>query len=316
MSALGQNSRLYPASSAAGYIVGALYNRQRDIHDRFGGQWQSGIVTPRQAPLIIVFTSAAGHQHGYYDYWDENGIFHYFGAGQEGDMEFVRGNSALRDHIKDGKQLLVFQALGGGIHRFQGEFVCLGYDIVPNHPDKNGNLRNAILFRLRPVHDDVGEELVPTTLPFVDLENVGATTQQILTTIRTKQDLFRRRLTTIERGCRLTNVYDLRFLRASHIKPWAASDDSERVDRNNGLLLTPSADLLFDHGWISFEQNGRLIVAEGMPGPVTEKIGLDLTPGRDCGEFTAEQRGFLEYHRDCVFEQREFQGRLVYELFD
>ena len=82
MSALGQSSRLVAAASAAGYIVGALYNRQRDIHSRFGGQRQSGIATPRNAPLIIAFTSAAGHQHGYYDYWDENGIFHYFGAGQ------------------------------------------------------------------------------------------------------------------------------------------------------------------------------------------------------------------------------------------
>lgn len=316
MTALGQNSRLLPVSSTAGFIVGALYNRKRDIHSRFSGQPQSGIVTPVSAPLIIVFTSAAGQKHGYYDYWDENGIFHYFGAGQKGDMEFVRGNRALRDHKNDGKQLLVFQELGDGIHRFQGEFVCLGYDIVPNHPDQNGDLRNAIVFRLHPVHDNVGEELVPTTLPFVDLENVGATTQQVLTTIRTKQDLFRRRLTTIEKGCRLTNIYDLRFLRARHIKPWAASDDSERVDRNNGLLLTPSADLLFDHGWISFQQNGRLMVANSLPAPVTEKIGLNLTAGRNCGKFTEEQRGFLEYHRDCVFEQREYQDRLVYELFD
>ena len=98
----------------SGFVVGALYNRQRDIHARFGGQWQSGIITPRASPVVIVITGAAGLQHGYYDYWDDDGIFHYYGAGQEGDMEFVRGNRVLRDHVRDGKRLLVFQALGSG----------------------------------------------------------------------------------------------------------------------------------------------------------------------------------------------------------
>lgn len=231
-------------------------------------------------------------------------------------MEFVRGNRALCDHVRDGKKLLVFQALGQGIHRFLGQFVCIGYDIAPNHPNRNGRLRDAIVFRLQPFHDEIGAELATSQLPFVDIESISSTTRQVLTTVRTKQDPFRRRLTTIERGCRLTDVIGLRFLRASHIKPWADSNDSERVDRNNGLLLTPSADLLFDHGWISFRGNGQLLVADGLPDPVTEKIGLDLTSGRDWGDFTPEQRGFLEYHRDCVFDQRRYQDRISYELFD
>lgn len=307
---------MHSADSTAGFVVGALYSRRRDIHDRFGGQWQSGIVTPRGAPLVIAFTSPAGLQHGYEDEWDDDGVFHYYGAGQEGDMEFVRGNRALRDHVKDGKQLLVFQALGGGVHRFQGEFVCLGYDLVSGVPDRNGRSRTAIVFRLHPVHDEVGEELPAAPPPFLELETVGATERQVLTVIRTKQALFRRRLTTIERGCRLTNVYDLRFLRASHIKPWAASDNSERIDRNNGLLLTPSADLLFDHGWISFGDGGSLLVSQGLPDEVHEKVGLDLTNGRDCGGFTHEQQEFLEYHRDCVFEESGYQDRLSFAEFD
>lgn len=231
-------------------------------------------------------------------------------------MEFVRGNKAIHDHVHDGKQLLVFQALGGGVHRFQGEFVCIGFDIVPNTPDRSGRLRNAIVFRLQPVHDDIGEELYTTPVPFLDVGSIGSTTRQVLTTVRTKQDLFRRRLTTVERGCRLTGVYDLRFLRASHIKPWAASNDSERTDENNGLLLTPSADLLFDHGWLSFKDDGRLLVASGLPDQVTEKIGIDLTNGRTCGVFSPAQGSFLEYHRDCVFGQRQYQQELSYELFD
>jgi 5-methylcytosine-specific restriction protein A len=65
-------------------------------------------------PLIFLFTGESGEQYGYEDGWDDNGVFLYTGEGQEGDMEFVRGNRAIRDHALDGKDLHLFQALGKG----------------------------------------------------------------------------------------------------------------------------------------------------------------------------------------------------------
>jgi hypothetical protein len=50
----------------AGFAVGHVYNRRRDIHDRFGGQRQSGIVTPARYPAVFMFTGC-GTRHGYYD---------------------------------------------------------------------------------------------------------------------------------------------------------------------------------------------------------------------------------------------------------
>ena len=50
-------------------------------------------------------------------------------------------------------------------------------------------------------------------------------------------------------------------LEASHIKPWADSNDSERLDPNNGLLLTASLHKLFDAGLISFEDSGKMLVS-------------------------------------------------------
>jgi 5-methylcytosine-specific restriction protein A len=70
----------------------------------------------------------------------------------------------------------------------------------------------------------------------------------------------------IEKQCRLTGITDLRFLRASHIKPWSkCADGSERVDGSNGLLLSPHADFLFDRGWITFEDDGALICSDHLP---------------------------------------------------
>src|SRR5690606_17423574 len=89
--------------------------------------------------------------------------------------------------------------------------------------------------------------------------DLSATVSVQLSAIRAKQSLFKRRLLNVEKQCRLTGVADLRFLRASHIKPWAkCTSGDERVDGANGLLLTPHADLLFDRGWITFEDNGAL----------------------------------------------------------
>jgi len=300
------------SQTPSGFVVGALYNRQDDIHRQLGGQWQSGISTPATTPYVIAFTSPAGEKHGYYDYWDDDGIFNYFGEGQVGDMQLTRGNSALLNHTRNGKRILVFQALGG-VHRFLGEFRCVGYRSVRDIPDTTGQLRVALVFRLEPVRDDLGEAIYPSEIPWLDNTAPMATVRQIMTTVRTKQDLFRRRLASVERGCRLTGVLDLRFLRASHIKPWADSNDNERVDSNNGLLLTPSADLLFDHGWIAFGERGKLLVSTRLPTEVKEKVGLELTDGRDCGGFSREQSEFLAYHRDCVYEDRGRQGAIDYE---
>jgi len=304
------------AQQVGGFIVGALYRRGPDIHDRFGGNRQSGISVPAAGGYIFLFTGRSGRRHGYNDSWTDDGILHYFGEGQTGNMTLTRGNLAIDRHIQDGRRLLVFRTVEKGIQRFEGEFVARGYDTVAGLPDRDGNLRTAIVFRLEPVHDAVGEAVLPGILASLPTDPVaGPTVRQALTEVRTKQNLFRRRLQTVEAGCRLTGVKDLRFLRASHMKPWADSSDQERVDANNGLLLTPSADLLFDRGWISFRDEGTLLVSPGLSEEVRERIGLNLSDGRKCGTFTGGQADFLEYHRDCIFGDRTRQESLPAQLF-
>ena len=78
------------------YVIGKLYNRKIDIHDRFGGSRQSGISPSADYPVVFIFTGASGARHGYDDNWDDIGNLRYFGQGQVGDMEFIRGNSAIR----------------------------------------------------------------------------------------------------------------------------------------------------------------------------------------------------------------------------
>lgn len=138
------------------FEVGKLYSRHADIHDRYGGQEQSGIVTPRGVPGIFLFTGSGGERVGYADRFLEDGSFRYTGEGQVGPMAMAKGNRAVRDHAIDGKDLLVFKKGGSGQPvRYLGLFVCTGWD-REEQPDRNGDPRPAIVFNLTPadaVHD-------------------------------------------------------------------------------------------------------------------------------------------------------------------
>lgn len=285
---------------------GALYNRRREIHQTWGGQRQGGISRPKDAPFVFIFTGEAGKTHGYADRWDDDGVLHYFGEGQSGNMTMTGGNRAIDRHLDEGKRLLVFKSLGHGKpYRFDGEFVKLSAYVKPDTPATRGSGRDAIVFRLQPVglnpnsaRTQIKEESTTEAL-------LGSTVVMRLGEVRTKQQLFRRRLIDVEKQCRLTSIMDLRFLRASHIKPWAAcASADERTDGNNGLLLTPTADLLFDRGWISFEKSGHLLVSSDLPLVVSEKIGLRLKQGRRCGAFNTTQGAYLEFHQNAVYEKK------------
>jgi 5-methylcytosine-specific restriction enzyme A len=149
-------------SMATDFEVGQIYNRRAAIHDRFGGQRQSGIVTPAKYPAIFLFTGH-GSRHGYDDEWSGDGTFRYFGEGQKGDMALTKGNKAIANHAVDGKDLLLFEMLGAGQIRFRGPFNCAGYSFEDGK-DQSGALRKAIVFHLVPVGDE-GGELEPPPLP-------------------------------------------------------------------------------------------------------------------------------------------------------
>lgn len=123
---------------------GRIYQRQT-LHREWNGttrlQTQGGILTPRGEKFIVLITGKRGHKYGYGDEW-KGKTFEYFGAGQEGDMEWVRGNAAIRD---SGKDLYLFEEAPTGI-QFVSQLDYGGYRIEPKAPDRHGNPRKAIVF--------------------------------------------------------------------------------------------------------------------------------------------------------------------------
>lgn len=131
-------------------------------------------------------------------------------------------------------------------------------------------------------------------------ETIPSTDRDALVVARRGQGLFRDRVRLRESRCRLTGVDRLEHLRASHCKPWRDSTNEERLDGDNGLLLTPSADHLFDRGFLSFEADGRLLISPVAHRASLERMGVPVE-GADVGRFTPGQAGYLEFHRDQVF---------------
>jgi hypothetical protein len=84
---------------------------------------------------------------------------------------------------------------------------------------------------------------------------------------------------------------------------WRDSTNEERLNGENGLLLTPSIDHLFDRGFISFEDSGTLIISPVAHRLSLQRMGIDITKVVNVGGFTSGQKQFLDFHRNSVLLQ-------------
>ncbi len=118
---------------------------------------------------------------------------------------------------------------------------------------------------------------------------------------RIGQGAFRESLIKKYNGrCVITGINHLELLVASHIKPWAASSNQERLSVDNGLLLSATYDKLFDQGLITFDQHGGILLSSRIS---TENIKLlGLSQGiRFNLQMNKSMEEYLSYHRDVVF---------------
>ena len=120
---------------------------------------------------------------------------------------------------------------------------------------------------------------------------------------RIGQNLFREALIDFWQGrCAVTGLDVVPLLRASHIKPWAScASDEERLDVFNGLLLAPHLDALFDGGWISFADDGRMLVSDLLLEAARSRLGLANWTG--LARVSKAHQPYLEHHRFSVFRR-------------
>ena len=130
--------------------------------------------------------------------------------------------------------------------------------------------------------------------------SIPPTERETIIRARRGQGLFKDRVMQMEARCRITKVDNPVHLVASHCKPWRDSNNQERLNGDNGLLLTPSIDHLFDRGFIGFEDNGELIISPVAHRPSLERMGIETKAVVNVGGFSSGQRSFLDFHRKSV----------------
>lgn len=172
----------------------------------------------------------------------------------------------------------------------QGCYVC-------NISDELANLFKEMIGSQYTFNQDKEEEIIEQIKKD---KTITKTDQERLVKSRVGQGIFRKNVLEKEPRCRITEICNPLFLIASHIKPWKDSNNQERLDGNNGLMLTPNVDKLFDKGVISFKDDGSILFCKITPEDLV-KLGIDIT--KNIGNFNKEQSAYLEYHRKNVFNK-------------
>lgn len=158
--------------------------------------------------------------------------------------------------------------------------------------------------------EQIGAELYQTVSSYIieeietEMEALQVEGQErlALVKVRVNQSVFRERLLNKYNTCCLCKVENTALLKASHIKPWAASSSSEKLDVENGLLLCPNHDALFDGGFISFSNEGNIIISKRLSKMDCTFTNIDPSMKISLSD---ENKKYLEYHRKNVFFDEE-----------
>ncbi len=107
-----------------------------------------------------------------------------------------------------------------------------------------------------------------------ELDALSPTEREDVRKSRIGQGKFRKDLIDYWQTCAVTGCSEQRVLRASHIQPWRDSNNRERLDRFNGLLLAPHLDALFDAGLISFADSGQILRSTNLSSDNCRLLGI------------------------------------------
>lgn len=131
--------------------------------------------------------------------------------------------------------------------------------------------------------------------------SLSITEKEAIVKARIGQGLFRDNLLKRYQRCIITGINIPKLLIASHIKPWAISDNKERISQYNGFLLSPTYDKLFDSGFITFDIQGNLKISHYVDSSNKQKLGIVNNTKYDI-KYCSDMKEFIQYHNDIIFK--------------
>lgn len=137
----------------------------------------------------------------------------------------------------------------------------------------------------------------------INNKDIKPKTKETIIKARVGQGEYRNKLLFECQSCPFTQVNDERLLVASHIKPWAVCNEKEKIDPKNGFIFTPTYDKLFDKGFITFDDNKKLIVSQWLS-PMNQKR-LSIYTGKliKLLPLDKKRKEYLIYHKEYIFKK-------------
>ncbi|NCB11708.1 MAG: HNH endonuclease [Erysipelotrichia bacterium] len=147
------------------------------------------------------------------------------------------------------------------------------------------------------------EEIIFKENPDIKIKVFEQTEKIVQQKVRQGQSYFRDILLKEMKRCPITGIDDKRLLVASHIKPWVHSNNEERVNSKNGILLSPLFDKLFDKGigLITFTLDKKILISNKLS--KENIVRLNILPNQIIENLDITGREeYLEYHRKHIFQ--------------
>lgn len=246
-----------------------------------------GVVTPAHTNYVIFFVTKEKQEAltQYNDYIDGNMLF------WEGEEK----------HSSD-KRVVEANKSGDEIHLFYREvhhtpFVYFGKISLTDYQLRE-DASSEFVFKIEALSTEI-DVFKEVREHEIEYKTLAVTEQEQIVVSRLGQGNFRRNVIRLWGSCSVTGLQSISLLRASHIKPWKDSDNVERLTPYNGLLLTPDYDFLFDRGYITFKNNGNVLVSQRLS-TFACKV-FDVRDDLQLRKVFPENKDYLEYHRDKVF---------------
>jgi Predicted restriction endonuclease len=226
--------------------------------------------------------------------------------------ESDRGSQAIKNGRATSPQMLKFikkDIVGYSVNELFEELYILieNSTVLSSIEKKRKQLELEIVYGLIEERQSDYEEMLRCRDEFKQEEGIRVSDQysagekETLILARRGQGKFREGVLRNDKCCPFTRIYDEKLLVASHIKPWKESSMQEKIDPNNGIILTPTYDKLFDRGYISFNDDGTLLVSSKISKKVQKILGLVAGEKIDGLKLPEAKKVFLEYHRKHIF---------------
>ena len=306
---LGEMSGDPNAKNFDGFEKDKFYKRS-ELHDIYGGNRQRGISNCAKNSLLFIFTNPHKGEDVYVDKW-EGDSFYYSGEGRLGDMTFTAGNLSIKNHETNGKEIHLFEAdkntKNRGYWRYVDQVRLVDVNYYRNLDD-NGIERQSFQFVLVSASSTKNDLLLGDIASGDEstLSKPNETERRGLVTSRVGQGFYRNKiLFRWGEKCAVTGLSITTVLIASHIHPWKDATDEERLDVGNGILLSPNLDALFDKHFISFEDNGSILISDLLSESERNVLGL---VGLSLSMVYDDMTQYLALHRVVFYEKQNLRA--------